>query len=81
MAQEKGDEMAGVMSRRKISDIKAYLKQAPGNTIPLERPGKAFLLKELRYDGKAITDENETFTLTYEELASCWKYAMERLSS
>jgi hypothetical protein len=72
--------VAGVMSNKKIKDIKAYLKQAPGNTISFERSGKTFLLKELRYDGKAITDENETFTLTYEELESCWRYAVERLS-
>ena len=73
--------MAGVMSRRKIGEIKAYLKKKPGNTLPFERSGKTYQLKEVRYDGKAITDENETFTLTYEELKSCWRYAVERLSS
>jgi hypothetical protein len=39
--------MTGVMSRRENSDIKAYLKKAPGNIIPFERSGKTFLLKEL----------------------------------
>ena len=72
--------MASVMSRRKIREIKAYLQQAPGNTIPFERSGKTVQLKEVRYDGKAITAENETFTLTYEELERCWKYAVEQLS-
>jgi hypothetical protein len=76
-----GNAMTGVMSRSKIRDIKAYLRQAPGNTIPFERSDKTFRLKELRYDGKAITDENETFTLTYEELEHCWKYAVERLNT
>jgi len=73
--------MAGVMSRRKIGEIKAYLKKEPGNTIPFGRSGKIVQLKEVRYDGKAVTDENETFSLTYEELESCWRYAVERLSS
>lgn len=73
--------MAGVMSRRKIGEIKAYLKKGLENTIPFERSGKTVQLKEVRYDGKAITAENETFSLTYEELESCWRYAMERLSS
>jgi hypothetical protein len=72
--------MAGVMNRRKIRDIKAYLNHAPQNTIPIERSEKTFLLKELRYDGKAITVDNETLTLTFEELEHCWKYATEQLS-
>jgi hypothetical protein len=73
--------MAGVMNKRKIRDIKAYLKQTSQNTIPFERSDKTFLLKELRYDGKAITVDNETLTLTFEELEHCWKYASEQLSS
>ena len=73
--------MAGVMSRRKIGEIKAYLKKKPGNTLPFERSGRTYQLKEVRYDGKAITDENETFPLTYEELENCWRYAVDRLSS
>jgi hypothetical protein len=73
--RERGIEMAGVMNKRKIKDIKAYLKQTPQNTIPFERSDKTFLLKELRYDGKAITVDNETLTLTFEELERCWKYA------
>ncbi len=73
--------MAGVMSRRKIGEIKAYLKKKPGNTLPFERSGKTYQLKEVRYDGKAITDENETFALTFEELENCWRYAVDRLSS
>ena len=72
--------MAGVMNQRKIKEIKAYLKQTPQNTIPFERSGKTFLLKELQYNGKAITDENETLTLTFEELEHCWKYATEQTS-
>lgn len=76
-----GDGMAGIMSRRKIGEIKAYLKKKPGNTLPFERSGKTYQLKEVRYDGKAITDENETFALTYEELENCWRYAVDRLSS
>lgn len=72
--------MAGVMSNKKIRDIKAYLEKAPGITIPVERSGKTLLLKKLQYNGKAITDEGETITLTYEELEASWKYATEQLS-
>jgi hypothetical protein len=70
--------MTSVMNKRKIREIKAYLKQGPHNTIPFEPSDKAFLLKELRYDGKAITIDNETLTLTFEELEHCWKYATEQ---
>ena len=47
--------MAGVMNKRKIRDIKAYLKQAPQNTIP-------FALPTLHFDAKAnaVTMDNQS---------------------
>ena len=56
--------MAGVMSRRKIGEIKAYLKKKPGNTLPFERSGRTYQLKEVRYDHqKSLTNYSNTCIL------------------